>query len=162
MSDRIAAVTFLCVALCVPVLAQQKSGNASGTWKLNKDKSSFGGDPKQAPADIVWIIKDSDDAILLHEVVTGADGQEHAGDYQFAKGGKESVNQMGDAEVRTTLTQDDNTTREQSTITMKDGTKLDRKSTAVISEDGKVLTMNSTVTGPKGAHTSTLVFDKQE
>lgn len=153
--NRTLPVLFLTLLGAVPM--QAKTPNLTGTWKANIEKSVFG---RSAPRSLVYKVSDTPEGLFLSEIQIDADGNESAAELRFDRGGKETVNQMGDLEARTTLTDSEDGLRETTKFTGSNGS-FARKSTITVSPDGKTMTLDSVFTGESGETQVKIVFEKQ-
>jgi uncharacterized lipoprotein NlpE involved in copper resistance len=147
--------TLLALLLAFTLMGADNKTNATGTWRINAEKSDFGGMP--SPDTLLWVVNDSTDKIVIEE--HGGDGSVLT--LTFLKGGKEAINRFGSREMKTKLTEEDGAIKEDTVITSSDGDTMTRTSLTRISADGKVLTQVSAIKGPQGVMKRTLVFDKK-
>lgn len=145
------------LTLLAAVATAAKVPNLTGTWKANIEKSTF---PGEAPKSLVYKLKDAPEGFFITEAQTAANGTESTADLKFDRGGKETVNQIGDVETRTTLTDGEDALHE---ITQFKGPQgpFTRKSTIKLSPDGKTLTMEGVFTTPGGDTPVKIVLEKQ-
>jgi len=141
-------------ALAAPAPGADQSPNLSGKWTLNKDKSEFA---RGAPDSLTAVITDDGKKIRMVQTVGGPDG-DRTTELNFERGA-ESVNRMGDMEMRTRLRQDGERLLEDSTFTGPQGT-LTRKSVIALSNDKKTLTLDAQYDSPNGGFHETIVLDK--
>jgi hypothetical protein len=153
--NRTLAVLFLTLLGTVPM--QAKTPNLTGTWKANIEKSSFG---RSTPKSLVYKVKDTPEGLFLSEMQVDAEGNQSTSELKFDRGGKETVNQMGDTEARTTLTDKDDRIHEVTTFNGPGGA-FTRKSTIMLSPDGKTLTMDSVFSSAGGETPVKIVLEKQ-
>ena len=145
------------LTLLAAVATAAKVPNLTGTWKANIEKSTFPGD---RPKSIVYKLKDAPEGFFMTEFQTDADGKESTVELRFDRGGKEAVNQIGDVESRTTLTDSEDALHEITVFNGPRGT-FTRKSTIRLSPDGKTLTMEGVFSTPGGDTPVKIVLEKQ-
>ena len=153
MKHTLFAALFL--AAVVGWTAAEKKLNVTGTWRLDAERSDFGGLP--APEGLSWVIKDSDEKIVMEE--TGGDGNTIT--LVFLRGGKESANRFGSREMRTKLIEENGALKEDTVITSSEGDRMTRTSSTTMSDDGKTLTQAMVIKGPQGEIKRTLVLNKK-
>ncbi|MGA2181764.1 MAG: hypothetical protein ABSH47_01930 [Bryobacteraceae bacterium] len=146
------AVTALAIA--APAPGADKSPNLSGKWTLNKDKSEFA---RGAPDSLTAAITDDGKKIRMVQTVGGPEG-DRTTELNIERDA-ESVNHMGDMEMRTKLRQDGAKLLEDTTFSGPQGT-LTRKSVITLSADGKTLTLDGDYESPSGGFHEKIVLDK--
>jgi hypothetical protein len=153
-----AAVTILAVALCASAADEKKAFNATGTWKLNVDKSDFG--PMPPSKSQVMTIKESGDKV---ETDIKAESDMGVMDFHMSvTKGKDSVNDVMGMEFHTMLTDVPEGQQNESWAELPNGGgKFEQKMVSKLSEDGKVLTEEVWMKSPMGEANQKLVFDKQ-
>jgi len=131
--------------------------NWLGTWKLNTAKSKFS--PGPAPQSMTLKFESTPDGIKLTSQGVNAEGQPTAGGYTAKFDGKEvPVTGNPNADTGAPRKIDDNNYEN----TWKKGGKVTITSKAVVSPDGKTLTMTQSGTNAEGkAVSSTVVYEKQ-
>ena len=144
------ALVLALITITVYVKAQSKS-SINGTWKMNMSKS-------QAEESIQGItVKFEQTGAALREDLTmlTPDGERKA-TLNYTLDGKESTNQWGPREVKSTAKSEGDSV----ILEWKgDDHSLLRKIT--VSQDGKVMTMIVRQTSPGGQREDTIVLDKQ-
>lgn len=145
------------LTLLAAVATAAKVPNLTGTWKANIEKSTF---PGEAPKSIVYKLKDAHEGFFMTETQTDANGQETTVDLKFDRGGKETVNRIGDVESRTTLTEGEDVLHEATVFKGPQGA-FSRKSAIKLSPDGKTLTMEGVFSTPGGDTPVKVVLEKQ-
>ena len=131
--------------------------NYSGTWKLNLDKSDFG--PVPPPEKLVRTIKHEDPTLNVSSVSVGPQG-EVKNDSTYTTDGKESVNKMAGAEVKSNAAWDG------SNLTIKykrevQGMEISFVENWTLAPDGKVLTIVNNLSTPQGDVALKMVLEKQ-
>jgi hypothetical protein len=145
------------VVLSVGALSAQSKPNFSGEWKLAPAKSDFGMMP--APSSGVQKITHNDPQLKVVNTQTGEQGT-NTTDSSYTTDGKVCVNQGRMGDTKSTLKWDGNA--------LVIETKADFQGTAVtitnrwiLSDDGKVLTVNMHFSTPMGEGDAKMVYDKQ-
>lgn len=144
------------MVIAAPVPGADKPPNLSGKWTLDKASSEFA---RGAPDSLTAAITDDGKSIRMVQTVGGPEG-DRATEIDFDRGA-ETVNHMGDMEMRTKLRQDGAKLLEDTTFTGPRGT-LTRKSVITLSEDGRTLTLDAGYESPDGAFREKIVLDKVE
>ena len=147
----VAGAAFVAIAAA---LGADKAPNLTGKWTLDKDKSEFA---RGAPDSMTAAITDDGKKIRMVQTVGGPDGDRNS-ELNIERD-VESVNHMGDMEMRTKLRQDGAKLLEETTFSGPQG-GLTRKSVITLSGDGKTLTMNSDYTSPNGDFHEKIVLNK--
>jgi len=145
------------VAVACLCSADARAADRQGTWKLNVDKSDFGGMP--GPKSLVMTIKETDQQVLVDQKMESDMGDMDM-HLKFDKG-KESVNQIMGMEFHTKLSNTSEGEQEDSWADLPDGGKIERKAVSKVSDDGKVMTSNVWMKSPMGEANQKLIFDKQ-
>ena len=134
----------------------------TGTWEMNKAKSDFGQmQPMMVPDKLTQKIGQKADAELRVESTTVGSRGTVSTDMKYKLDGSESVNKNQMGEVKSVAKWDGNliaieTKREVQGMSINLSEKWD------VSADGKVMTVNRTMTGtPMGDLVTKMVFDKQ-
>ncbi len=146
------AVAAMVIAASAP--GADKPPNLSGKWTLDKTRSEFA---RGAPDSLAAAITDDGEKIRMVQTVGGPEGNRTT-ELNFDRGA-ETVNHMGDTEMRTKLRQDGAKLLEDTTFTGPRGT-LTRKSIITLSEDGRTLTLDAGYESPDGAFREKIVLDK--
>ncbi len=131
--------------------------NWVGTWKLNTAKSKYS--PGPGPKSLTLKFEATPEGIKLSSQGVSAEGQPTAGGYTSKFDGKE-VTMAGNPNADTSLPKkiDDNNYEN----TWKKAGKVTITTKAVVSADGKTLTITQSGTDSQGkAVSSTAVFEKQ-
>ena len=154
--------TFVVLMLAaVSALAADKP-SFTGTWEMNKGQSDFGQMSSQTvPDKLTQKITQKGDAELRAESTTvGARGTAST-DMKYKLDGSESTNKNQMGEVKSVAKWDGN----HIAITSKrevQGMSIGLSEKWEVSADGKVMTVNRTMTGtPMGDIVTKMVFDKQ-
>ena len=146
------ATLVLLLGLVGPVVAQIRP-DFTGTWKLNGDKSKFSS--PEAPANV--IVRFESDGPILHETLTTVrSGFESTAKLNYKLNGGETINHVGDEEIKATAKWDGETL----VLEWKDqgGTSTRRFAMA---KDGKSMTMEVHDSDPNTRAGDVVVLDKQ-
>lgn len=160
--------------------AAAPAANFGGAWTLDKGKSQNLGRGMQGADSVSWVITQSDKQITIEQKITG--GEANAGGGGGGRGpgmgggmggprsynldGSESNGEAGPVKFtrKATWSSDGKTLEltQKSTFTTPDGERTSNSSDKLqLSDDGKVLTVNSHREGGRGGpQDSTLVFNK--
>jgi len=156
MTRRAVWIFAACGALCLSLPAAA-APNFSGKWKLDAAKSDFG--PMPAPTVFNRSIQHEDPSLAVETTQSGRQGEVTA-KMKYTTDGKESVNTLRGAEVKSIVKWDGETLvisykREtpQGEIAVQERWKL--------SEDGKVTTIDSKVSGAFGDIDLKTVLNKE-
>ncbi len=145
----------VCCAAAVALAAgADRSPNLSGKWTLDKDKSEFA---RGGPDSMTATITDDGKKIRLVQTVGGPDGERTT--ELVMERDAESVNRMGDSEMRTRLRQDGARLLEETTFS-RPGGDLTRKGVITLSEDGKTLTMEADYESSSGGFHEKIVLQR--
>jgi hypothetical protein len=142
------------LAITAAAWGADKSPNLSGKWTLDKDKSEFA---RGAPDSMTATIADDGKKIHMVQTVGGPEG-DRTTELNIERD-VESVNHMGDMELRTKLRQDGAKLLEDTTFSGPQGT-LTRKSVITLSTDGKTLTLDGSYSSDSGGFHEKIVLDK--
>jgi hypothetical protein len=152
------ALIMLSGLLIQPTMPAVDTGDMSGKWKLNIEKSKWG--EKHRPQSVEIEIQHREPALKYTGIVTDASGVttkfhfEGAIDnkeYQIVDGGVQRTARVRRISPLTTST----------TIKSPDG-KITENATTTISQDGKTLTRNIMLKTPEGTTKWTEVYDRVE
>jgi hypothetical protein len=146
------AVTAWSVA--VPAPGADKPPNLSGKWTLDKDKSEFA---RGAPDSLTAAITDDGKKIRMAQTLGGPEG-DRTSELNLERDA-ETVNHMGDTEMRTRLRQDGAKLLEHTTFSGPQG-DLTRTSVITLSADGKTLTLDASYESLGGGFHEKIVLDK--
>ena len=149
-------LTGLC-ALTVCVGAATAKPNFSGDWKANIDKCDFG--PMPPPSSINAKVSHTDPELKV-TTVQKSDQGDRTTDSKFNTEGKETTNQLGPMEAKSTAVWEGDTL----VITSKfeiQGNEIKSQEKWSLSEDGKTLKRAAHISAPQGEFDLVYVFDKQ-
>jgi hypothetical protein len=152
----------------------------AGTWTLDKSKSQNLGRRQQGADSVVWTIAQNDKQLTIEEKITGGEmagggpggggggggrGFGPVGPRNFNLDGSDAAFEAGPAKgTRKAAWSSDGKTLELTTKTTFNGQNGEQTLTSSdklqLSDDGKVLTVNSHRESPRGPQDSTLVFNK--
>ena len=155
MIRRVIAPALLAVSLLATAYAQQKP-NFTGTWKLNVGKSDFG--PVPGPDTRTQKIDHKDPALKVANDEEGPMGKQNW-EINLVADGTEVTAKMGDRDVKNAVAWEANNI----VVTTKlqyEGSDVVIKATYVLSDDGKVLTVNAHITSPMGEFDQKLIYEK--
>lgn len=150
------ALCTLAVLATIPAAAWEKP-NYSGDWKLNAEKSDYG--PVPAPDKMERKITHEDPSLKYTSVQSGQQG-EMTTEMAYTTDGKPSTNKTPRGEVTGVAKWDGDVL----TISSKrevQGMEISQNERWVLSEDGKVLTINNKISTPQGDFDIKVVMDKQ-
>jgi hypothetical protein len=147
----------LAIALCAAVATISASADPfDGTWRLNTAKSKY--DPGPAPEKVTLTIQ-VDGATATVKSESTFEGKPYATSYKVTLDGTPAPLQGSPVADMISVKKVDEHTRE--TKTTKGGSPVS-ESRAVVSADGKTLTVTGSGLNPKGEkNTFTAVYDKQ-
>ena len=137
----------------------------SGSWVLNESKSTLGDGPRMSATSLT--VTQQENLISVDLVQPSWDGGEMKRSEKYTLDGKESVNKgMMDSSVKciTTLSDNKKEIKFDKTVSFEmNGEKMEMKISEVwnISDDGKTLTVKSTMSSDMGDMSTTLVYDKK-
>ena len=131
--------------------------NLTGTWKLNVSKSDFGVLP--GPDSETFIVEHNDPVIKIKVSAEGPQGKQ---DYVLdsSTDGKEHINKIGGNDVKSTAVWEGGNLVSTAKLTFQDQ-DVTIKNTYVLSEDGKILTVNSHLASAMGETDQKMIFEKQ-
>ena len=141
--------------------------NFSGEWVLNEDKSDLGGSPSGRRSMIAskMVLEQKDDKFVVEAFRTNRDGEEVSTVFTYTLDGKECKNE---SEYRTSVSvaewsEDGKTLTISSTITFsRSGREFTMESTEIWSLDKDALSVETTRSTSRGERTSKGVYDKSE
>jgi len=144
----------LLLATAAPLLAET---NFAGQWKMNAARSNFGAIPP--PASMERSVTQQGTAITLRTVQTTARG-EMKSEYKFTTDGKEFTQQTRTGEVKGAARWQGDTliVETRRSVQGAEITSTDRWS---LSDGGKAMTVDVTMTTPQGSAQMSIVLDKQ-
>jgi hypothetical protein len=156
-------VSFVFLFISVGLFAQT---NFSGTWAFNESKSDFGGSQFRFAATTMVVTQDAK-VLSVESTMPGRDGGEVKSSAKYNLDGTVSENPMFNTTRKSTVTwsADKTTLSMAHTMTFDmNGETRTSNSTEMwkLSEDGKVLLINTVRTGRDGAEMKTsLTYDKK-
>ena len=159
MRSMRAAAALLAIALAVPaVSAAQQVPNLSGTWMLQADKSDFGMMP--VPQSRTDVIEHQEPKLTIKRTVVTTVAGESTLNLVYVVDGKPHKNMAGPSELTSTLSWEGRTLVTVSTVDTQQGpvTITDR---LTLSEDGKILTQQRTMSAQGQEAKQTMVLVKQ-
>lgn len=128
---QVLTIAFLVSFLLIPMgsFAQDEKVNFSGEWSFNESKSDMG--EGRFPATSKLTIKQEGNNLTVERLQTGRDGQERKSTQELTLDGKESENATGRGTRKSVVTWSD------------DGKTLTIKSTMVFNRGGETMEMKS-------------------
>ncbi|MBK5294610.1 MAG: hypothetical protein JJE04_23380 [Acidobacteriia bacterium] len=154
MNRRLLPAILIVAAIALPATA---APNFSGKWKLDSAKSNFG--PMPAPSVFNRTVTHEDPSMEVSTTQSGRQG-EATTHMKYTTDGKESVNTLRGAEVKSIVKWDGATL----VISYKRETpqgEIAVEERWTLSEDGKTTTINSKISGGFGDLELKHVLDKQ-
>jgi hypothetical protein len=145
------------LGIAVMVTGAFAADNSLGTWKLNMEKSKFS--PSAPVKSLTATREASDDGVKVTTTGERADGTPINGSYTAKYDGKEYPVTGAPYDSIAVKQVNANTF---TTVQKNSGTKYNTTTRAVISKDGKAITVTSRGTGADGKPIRyTMVYDKQ-
>jgi hypothetical protein len=155
-------ICFLFLLISAGISAQT---NFSGSWAFNESKSNFGTSQFRFASTAMTITQDGNN-MTVESTMPSRDGGERKSTDKFTLDGKVCENPMFNSVRKSTLTWSD----DKSALTIssvmnfeRDGQSQEFKTTAVwkLSEEGKLLTIESSMPSPDGDLKTTVAYDKK-
>ena len=140
----------------MPLLAAEKP-NLTGAWKMNAEKSDWGKLPK--PAGFLRNITHKDPNLTV-ATVFNTDKGDITTEFKYTTDGKESVNNVRGAEVRSTVKWDGDAVAIESHRPAQGGDFM-TKERWVLVDGGKAMVVMSKSTSPQTDFTVTMYLEKQ-
>ena len=162
-------VLFICVALLLSVCvlsAKEGSVNFSGEWVLNADKSDLGtssGGRRRSMAASKMVVEQEDNKLVVEAFRTNRDGEEVSMVTTYTLDGKECKNESDNRTMVSVAqwSEEGKMLTISSTITMSRGDReFTMESTEKWSLDQEALAIDRTVSTSRGERTSKAVYDK--
>jgi hypothetical protein len=147
---------FLALALAASVSAQAKP-NFSGAWKVNTSKSDFG--PMPAPQTASLKIGHEDPNLKV-SVSQTSDRGEFSYDAAYTTDGKESTNTIRDNPIKSVVKWDGDTLTFDTKASFA-GNEVTIKDKWMLSEDGKIITVERQLSSSQGEANQKLIYEKQ-
>ena len=156
MTRRLFAVLYACLAIgSVAAMAADKP-DFSGKWKLNTEKSDFGPMPKPEKAE--YSVDHKDPQLNVKSTAVGQMG-EVTNDVKMTTDGKEFINVLHGQEIKGTAKWDGTTLVVTQKIQMQ-GAEIVVVQKWIMSDDGKSITQEVSITTPQGELQQKAVLDK--
>ena len=162
---QVLTVFVICAFLAIPSFSFAGDNvDFTGEWTLNEDKSDFGDSP--AFAAIKISVKQEGNSITIERTRMGRDGEERTSSETLTMDGKENVNEGERGTSNSVVTWSEDGT----TLTIKSAREFNRNgetfemnSTEVwtLTEDGKILKIQSDMSSSRGERSVSLVYDKK-
>ncbi len=162
---RMSALVLLCSLLFVP-RANVYAGEVdfSGKWTLNESKSDLG-EGRFFAASKISITQDGK-SITLERTREGRDGEERTSSETITMDGKKSITESGNRIITSSASWSD----DKSTLTIQSDIEFNRQGEIIeiartevltLSAEGKILTIQSEMSSPRGDRSVSLVYDKE-
>ena len=136
----------------------QAAPDLTGEWKLNAAKSEYG--PVPAPDVMTRSVRHQDPALHIATYQKGPQGEVRT-ELNYTTDGAECVNKIQGSEAKGTAKWQGNNLVVESTRDLQ-GTQIKSTETWILSDGGKVLTINNHIAVPQmGEFDVKLVFEKQ-
>jgi hypothetical protein len=129
----------------------------SGDWKLNIERSDFGGMPP--PTSVTQKVTHEEPSLKILSQQSGTFGDVTA-DFAFTTDGKECENKVMDMVIKSTVKWDGSVLVIDSTMDIQ-GSPMTLTDRWTLSPDGKELTIDRQATGPMGSGGGKMIFEKQ-
>lgn len=129
----------------------------SGKWKLDMQKSDFGGMP--APIEATQVITHADPSLTVQWMWEGDWGQMD-GESKYSTDGTETSNSFGQMSMQSKASWEGDNLKIHSVADMG-GSDATFDDIWELSADGSAITVNRTMSGPMGEMSQTLVWVKQ-
>ncbi len=156
MTRRLFATLFVCLSIGSLAAVAADKPDFSGKWKLNTEKSDFGPMPK--PEKVDYVIAHKDPELNVKSTATTQMG-EVANESKIVTDGKEFTNTMRGQEIKGTAKWEGKVLVVHQELEMQGTTiRLDQKWT--LSEDGKSITQEISISTPQGELKQKAVLDK--
>ncbi|MGD0578064.1 MAG: hypothetical protein ABSC08_03960 [Bryobacteraceae bacterium] len=156
MTRRVFAVLFVCLLMCSLAALAADKPDFSGNWKLNVEKSDFGPMPKPEKAD--YVIAHKDPELNVKQTAVTPMG-EMSSDVKILTDGTEFTNTIRGQEVKGTAKWDGKTL----VVTQKleiQGNPITFVQKWTLSDDGKSIAQEVTITTPQGDVSTKAILDK--
>ena len=156
MTKFIIAVLALSLVLGGSVALAADKPNFSGNWKLNIEKSDFGPMPKPEKAE--YAITHKDPELNIKSSAVTQMGQVN-NEVNVKTDGKEFINTINGQEIKGIANWDGKTLEVEQKLDIQ-GSEIKIVQRWTLSEDGKSLTQDNTITAPQGELQQKAVLDK--
>jgi hypothetical protein len=150
----------IAVLLAAWIANAQDRPNFSGTWVLDTEKSDFGDLP--IPGSQTNVIDQSEPDIQLTQTITGESvpGGRASTQRHYSTDGKESSNDLGGRQVKSTARWDGNRLLVETRLDAPEG-KIAIRDLWEMTSDRKQMTITRDFQGPQGDHHQKLIFNQQ-
>lgn len=143
--------------------AQEGKVNFSGEWSFNESKSDMGEGRFQTSMKLT--IKQEGNNLTVERLQTGRDGQERKSTQELTLDGKENEYTTGRGTRKSTVTWSDDDlalTIKSIMVFDRDGETMEMKSVELwkLTDGGKILSIKSSSSTPRGERKATMVYDK--
>jgi hypothetical protein len=145
------------LALFANLLSAQEKPNFSGSWKMNAAKSDFG--PMPGPDKLDRVIDHKEPTVASKTTQTGPQG-EVTTEIKYKTDGSDSINTMRGQEVKSVAKWEGDKLVVKSKREVQ-GMEIAMTETWILSDAGKVLTVNNSIETPQGNFEIKVVMDKQ-
>lgn len=141
-----------------------KNPDFTGEWTLNEDNSDFGDGPAFAAIKIV--VKQEGNTITIERTRMGRDGEERTSSETLTMDGKENINENERGTSSSVVSWSDDGSNLIITSNRefnRDGQNfgMNTKEVWTLSEDGKILKIQSDTSSPRGERSVSLIYDKK-
>jgi len=162
-------VTIFFVAFCLSFslnsIAQSGKVKFAGNWKMNEAKSVLGEGPQRGASKTLAVVQDGT-TLSVERVNMGREGKEMKNTSKYTLDGKPGENTTGrgtSTSVATWSADGKVLTITTTAVFERQGQKTEMKSieTWKLDATGKVITIDSNSSSPRGERKLTLVYDKQ-
>ena len=164
-SVQVFTIAFLVSFFLVPMSSYAQSGkvNFSGEWSFNEAKSNIG--EGRFMASLKLTVKQDGNNLTIERLRTGRDGQERKSTQELTLDGKESEYNAGRGTRKSTVTWSDDglaLTIKSTMVFDRNGETMEMKSVEQwkLSDGGKILSIDSSSSTPRGERKATMVYDK--
>jgi len=146
----------------INLFAQKGKVDFSGEWSFNESKSNMGEGRFQTS---LMLIKQEGNNLTIERLQKGRDGQEMKVTQKLTLDGKESKYTAGRGTRKSTVTWSDDgmaLTVKSTMVFDRNGETMEMKSVEQwkLSEGGKILSIESSSSTPRGERKATMVYDK--
>lgn len=154
------AAALLAIAIAVPAVSvAQQVPNLSGTWVLQADKSDFG--MIAAPQSRTDVIEHQEPKLTIKRTVVTTVAGESTLNLVYVVDGKPHKNMAGPTELTSTLSWEGRTLVTVSTVATDQAGQMTITDRFTLSEDGKTLTQQRTLSAQGQEAKQTMVLAKQ-
>ncbi len=164
-SVQLFTIVFLVSLFLIPMSSYGQGGKVdfSGEWVFNESKSDMGEGRFGTSSKLT--IKQEGNNITIERLRTGRDGQEMTSTDKLTMDGKESENETGRGTRKSAATWSDDgksLTIKSTMVFDRNGETMEMKSVEQwkLTDGGKILSIDSSSSTPRGERKATMVYDK--